>query len=456
MRKIFLHLFVCWGVMAGLAAPARAETIIRDAEIETMLRDWTAPVMRAAGLEPAAVKIILVQSPEINAFVAGGQNIFVYTGLLQKTDNAGEVVGVLAHEMGHIAGGHLIRTQGEMEKASYEVMLGTLLGIGAAIASGDGHAAGAAIGAAGTFAQRNLLTHSRAQESAADQAAVRFLKTAQINPNGLVTFMEKLVDQELLPTTQQNEYVRTHPLSRDRVMVLEAALADSPLRLKPLPSIWADQHARMKAKLVAFINPAQVPWLYADTDHSIAADSARAIAAYRQNQVQDALTKIDALIAREGQNPYFYELKGQMLLEFGRAGTAVPAYERAVALAPAQPLLTQALAQALLAVPRGTPEQISRAVELLETARVREDRSPRLYRLLATAYGRQGRDADAQVSLAEEALLQGRSADAKRLARAALAQPAALSRVSTRRAQDVLAELNDGEDAPSPPPAEGK
>lgn len=447
MPKAIFHLFVATVLLLATPGLARAEgsTLIRDAEIETDLKGWARPVMLAAGLDPDAVRIVLVQSPDINAFVAGGQNIFIYTGLIDKSQNAGEVLGVMAHEMGHIAGGHLVRSQGEMEKASYEMVLGTLVGIGAALATGNGQAAMAVTSGVGTFAQRNLLAHSRTQEASADQAAVRFLKTAGINPSGLVTFMQKLVDQELLPASQQNEYVRTHPISRDRVEYLESSLGDSPLRNKPLPAAWADQHARIKAKLLGFIMPQQVVWTYPDRDKSIPAEYARAIAAYRMNHIDEALSKADSLIAREPQNPYFHELKGQMLYDFGRVGQAVAPYARAVSLAPDQPLIKLSYAQALIETPNAGPDKLKQAASLLEQVKITESRNPRVCRQLGIAYGRLGREGEAQGALAEEAFLQGRFADARSLGNHALKQIPAADTRARRRVQDLLDQIDQAD-----------
>ena len=192
-KKAFFSLFIAAALMAG--TPVQAQTIIRDTEIENDMAEWLKPVFAAAGLSPDQVNIVLVQDSQMNAFVAGGANIFIYTGLLQKTENPGEVIGVVAHEMGHIVGGHLIRGKEKMEEASYESILSMILGAGAALATGDGGAIGA-VGAAGSsMAMRKYLSYSRAFESSANQAAVRFLDAAQINPTGLKTFMKSWKDR---------------------------------------------------------------------------------------------------------------------------------------------------------------------------------------------------------------------------------------------------------------------
>ena len=201
------------------AAQKRGQSLsrIRDTEIEAILKSWSAPIFKAAGLDPEGVHIILVKDDAVNAFVAGGSNIFVYTGRIEKTESPGELIGVIAHETGHIAGGHLIRSREAMERASYESMIGALLGLGAAIAGGNPSAASAGIAGSSTFAQRSYLAYSRVQESSADQAALSFLEKAQINPSGMESFMEKMKSDMYVPESQQSEYVRTHPLMENRM-----------------------------------------------------------------------------------------------------------------------------------------------------------------------------------------------------------------------------------------------
>lgn len=391
-------------------------SIVRDAEIENTLREWGTPVFKAAGLNPKAVNIILVQNDSINAFVAGGSNIFFYTGLITKSENPGEVVGVLAHETGHIAGGHLIRGRAAMERASYESMIGLLLGIGAAIATGDAGAASALSLGGGSIAQRNYLAHSRIQESSADQAALSFLEKAKINPSGLASFMDKLKAEIYVPRNQQSEYMQTHPLVENRLEILTRGVAQSQYKEKPLPAKWTDEHARIKAKLIGFTSPGQIPWVYGDSDQSIPAQYARAIAAYRANQVDDALSRIDVLIAAEPKNPYFQELKGQMLVDFGRVEQALPYYREAIKYEDS-PLFRIALGHALIeSAGQNNQAMLKEAVDNLEIAVVKEPRSTRVHRLMATALGRMSDDTGAKLHLAEEALLQRRFDDAKNMA----------------------------------------
>ena len=417
-----LCIYLIMNVSAAFAEQ-KPPSLIRDTEIESILKEWGAPIFKAADLNPDGVNIILVQSDIVNAFVAGGPNIFLYTGLISKTENPGELIGVLAHETGHIAGGHLIQTRDAMERASYESIIGTILGVGAAIVSGDASAVPALSLGGSSIAQRKFLAHSRVQESSADQAALSFIEKAKINPTGLATFMDKLKAEIYMPEDQQSEYIRTHPLVDNRIEALKRRIEESHLKDKKFPEKWKDQHARMKAKLIGFINPGQIPWIYDDQDKSVSAQYARAIAAYRNNTVNEAIERADALIKMEPDNPYFLELKGQMLVDFGRVKEALNYYKRASDLLPEAPLLSIALAHALIESTREDDKNIlSQAVEHLERALRDEPRSSRIHRLLATAYGRLGEKNKAKIHLAEEAVLQRRFAYATQHVEAVLAK----------------------------------
>lgn len=440
--KSVLGLFCLLVALGGSMIPARAAsgpamTIIRDTEIENTLKTWAEPVIRAAGLDPENVHIILVRDPAVNAFVAGGPNIFVYTGLLEKSLSADEVVGVLAHELGHIAGGHLIRGREAMEKASYEAMLGTILGIGAAVLTGQGQAGAAISAGSQSMALRNFLSHSRVQESSADQAALSFMQRARINPTGLLDFLGRLESEELLPTEAQSEYVRTHPLTRNRVETLREGVRKSEWKDKADPDSRREAHARIKAKLIGFISPERVAWTYDDRDHSVAARYARTIADWQLNHVDAALRGADGLLSAEPENPYFLEVKAQMLTEFGRVAAAIPVYQRALGILPDADLIRVDLARVMIETSGDDPKILTQAIAHLERAARGEDRSPLIQRLLATAWGKRGNEPVARLYLAEEALLQRRIPDARKLAEQALADLPKNSRERIR-ARDIL------------------
>ncbi len=435
----YTRLFVFVLLLIGIAAPgpARAQSIIRDTEIEDYMKSWFEPVFNAAGMNGDQVNVIIVEDPAVNAFVAGGANIFLYTGLIQKTENPGELLGVVAHELGHIAGGHLIRGREAMENASYESILGAIVGVGVAAAAGNAGAA-AVLGTGGaSMAQRRFLSTSRTYESSADQAALRFLNQAGLNPVGLKTFMEKLEDEELAPASQQSEYVQTHPMTRNRISSIENGVAQSMVKDKPLPAAWTDQHARMKAKLLGFMQPSQVVWAYNDLDTGIPSMYARAIANYRENNMKPALALADKLIAAEPKNPYFHEIKGQMLVDFGRLSEGMASYEKALALKPDAALIRIELAHAQIETAGNDGGKLKRAIDNLQRAQRAEPRSTSVHRLLATAYGRMGNEPAARLHLAEEALLQGKKDYAKGHADYAVANLPKGS-PDRLRAQDIL------------------
>lgn len=436
------------GALLLCPPPAAAQSrpsIIRDTEIENTLHEWSEPILQAAGMDRDSINIILVQSPDLNAFVAGGANVFLYTGLIERTENPGELIGVFAHELGHISGGHLISTSSAIERASYESILGMVLGIGAAIATGSGEAATAVIAGTSNYSMQKYLAHSRVNESSADQAAMTYLDKAQMNPSGLASFLEKLSSEELMPRAQQSEYVRTHPLTNTRIEAAESRTQNSPYKDKGWPAKWVEEHARMKAKLTGFINPARVSWVYNDQDHSIPARYARTIADYRNNNVNQAISGIDALIVEEPDNPYFHELKGQMLVDFSRVAEGIPSYRRAVELMPNAPLIRIAYAHALLENGQGNEGDIRMAIDNLERALVDEKRSAYANRLLATAHGRLGREDVAKVYLAEEAVLQRNYKYAKAQAESALRTLPSGSREALK-ARDVISYIDTQKD----------
>ncbi|MEI6985837.1 MAG: M48 family metalloprotease [Rhodospirillaceae bacterium] len=378
---------------------------IRDAEIEYIIRTYARPIFDAAGIDEDAVEIVLVKDQAINAFVAGGMNLFLNTGLLTECENPEQLIGVIAHETGHIAGGHLIRGHDAMEEASYEAILAMIVGAGVAIASGKAGAAAAVITGGQGLAQRNLLAFSRAQEASADAAAISFLDRAHITPRGFRDFMKKLAGQESLPLDRQAAYTRTHPLSRDRIDIADNALLNSRWKDAPMSSESIELFARLKGKLLGFIRPTLALHRYQQDDPSIAARYARAVALYQLGDLKTALPMIDALIDREPNNPFFYELKGQVLLENRRITDSLAPYRRSVALLPESGLLRGALAQALLET--NNPQFIEEALKHLQVATAKERGVAHLWRLVATGWGRKNNDGMVAYALAEEALARG-------------------------------------------------
>ena len=385
---------------------AQKISFIRDAEIEETIRLIAAPVFRAAGLNPSAIKVHLVNDKTLNAFVAGGQQLFLNTGLLMRSANAGQIIGVISHETGHIAGGHLSRTRQAMQNSSAQSIVAFVIGAAAAIGTGRPDIGQAIIAGGSQIGMRSFLQYSRTQEGAADQAAVRFLDAAGFSSRGLLEFMEVLEDQELLSPSRQDPYVRSHPIARDRIEFLRTHVAGSPYSDKPTPPKLEVMQLRMRAKLQGFLEPLAVTLRrYKATDDSLVSRYARAIAYYRKPDLDKALPLIDGLIAQHPTDPYFHELKGQMLFENGRVAEALEPYETATRLLPHAPLLRASLARVQLEL--NIPDLLEPAITNLRAVLREEKDSPFLWRQLAIAYGRNGQIGLSALAMAEEGMLKG-------------------------------------------------
>ena len=403
----------CAGVLVLLVALSSAQSrplsLIRDAEIETIIGAYAAPLFAAARLDPAAVEIKIVKSPHLNAFVAGGQRIFIFTGLLLAADRPDEVKGVIAHEVGHIAGGHLARLHDRLRHANAQAIVSTLIGLAAAIGSGRGEAGAAAIAGGQQVARRSLLQYSRTQESAADQAALGYLADTGSSPRGLLTFLEKLSDREALLVGDGDSYLLTHPLARERVALLRAQLDAAPIREAQPDAGELLAFARMKAKLRGFLDePAKTLRLYPAADSSQPARYARAIAYHRQAELAKALAEIDGLLAESPDDPFFHELAGQILFESGEAARAIAPLKRAVEILPA-PMLRLALARAQIAT--GDPRA---AIGHLQAVVETDPDATGGWRELAVAYGRDGQLGLSALASAEFSIRAGRQRDARR------------------------------------------
>lgn len=417
------------------AAQSRSPGLVRDAEVEGIIRAYATPLFQAAGLDASSVRIYLVNDDTLNAFVAGGMNLFMNTGLLMRAESANQIIGVIAHETGHMAGGHLARTQEALRNASTEAIIAFVLGM-AAVVAGQGQAGTAIIGGGTAMAQANVLQYSRTQESAADHAGVSYLDATGQSSRGMLEFFDILEGQELLLASQQDPYLRTHPLTVERMDFVRHHISTSAYSAAAEPQEFVDGYQRMRAKLIGFLRPLnRVLQDYPESDTSLPARYARAIAYYRAGNLDKALPMLDQLIAGEPDNAFFQELKGQILMEYGRGREAMPYYETAVRLAPHEPLLRLALAQVQLDTE--DPALNKDALGNLEEVTRIETRNPSAWRLLSIAYGRDGQIPMAALSLAEAALARGDKGEARLQADRALQQlpegsPAWL------RAQDIL------------------
>jgi len=398
--------------VVAFGSPAGAQGLIRDAEIENTIRAYTTPLFNAAGLDPDVVKVYVMNDRVLNAFVTSGQNIFITTGVLMRAEKPNQIIGVLAHETGHIAGGHLARMSDELRYATREAFAAQILGLLLAVGSGNA-GAGAAVGMGGVhIAERSLLSYSRTQEASADQAGVQFLDRTRQSSRGLLEFFQILGDQELVTSSRQDPYVRTHPLTRDRVEFVANHVANSTLSNLPDSPQFVDYYKRMRAKLFGFIEPLDRTLKeYGASDTSLPARYARAVGYYRVSQLDKAIPLVDGLIAEEPKNPYFHELKGQMLFENGRVKEALAPYQEMVRLAPNESLLRTGLAHVQIEL--NDPALVKPALSNLNAALSADDSNPVTWRLAATAYGLDNQMGMSSLSLAEYNLRIGRLVDAR-------------------------------------------
>ena len=401
-------------------ASAQGLPLVRDAEIEFHVRAWSDPVFAAAGLDARSVELYLVNEATINAFVAAGQNIFINTGLIVRAGSSDALVGVIAHEAGHIAAGHLVRTREAAEKAMLTGLATTLITIGASALGGGDDAI--SLGAAGmslgeNIANRVFLQHSRTAEYAADIAALQYLAAVGRPARPLV---ELLIALQAKEQTLENldPYARTHPLTQERIQqILDwtrgEAVPDSAARAAEQAT-----YDRIVAKIVAFTDPPEQTLRRYRADDSIAGRYARAIAHYRKSDLPAALAGLDSLLAQSPDDYYFHELRGQILLENGRVAEASESYRRAADLAPETALILVGFAQAELET--GNDSSLAEVTGVLGRVLDLEPTNAKAWRLLAVAHGRAGKDGLAMLATAEHALLRGRAADARRFAERAL------------------------------------
>lgn len=338
-----------FAICVGAASPAYALSFIRDAEIENYLREWEMPVWVAAGLDPAAMHIYLINSNQINSFVAAGQNIFIYTGLLMKADDANQVIGVMAHETGHIAGGDVIRGGMAMSKATVPMLIGMAVGVAAMIA-GAGSAGIGAMMLGQSAAESQYLQFSRAQESTADQRAITYLNRTHQSGEGLLHAFERLANERAMTANYDKTFISDHPADRQRIDELQNRVNASPWKnVKDSPAAIHEFHM-IQAKLIGYLdNPSDVLQRFPPSDISDEALYARAMAYFREPNMTMALKEINTLIQREPKNPYFWEMLGQIYVEMAQPEKGIAPYQKSVDLLPDAPLIRTALAQAQLA-----------------------------------------------------------------------------------------------------------
>ena len=402
------------GVLAGASLPAQARKgppIIRDAEIEQLLKEYAQPILRVAGLTRQNIQVVIVNDSSFNAFVADGRRIFINAGALLDADTPNQVIGVLAHEAGHIAGGHLARLHERLASASTQSAVAMVIGLGALVAasrSGGGNYSAlgqggmAALAGPNAAVQNSVFAYMRAQEEQADRAGVRFLTASGQSAKGMYVTFKRMANQGLYQARNINPYLQTHPMPGERVAALEGMAKASPYwNAKDPPELQA-RHDLMGAKLFGFLaSPAAVARRFPPSNNSLQAQYARAISVVRFGQPQAAQARVEALIHAQPQNPYFHELKGQMLLESGHPAEAIAPLREAVALAPNPALIQIMLGQALVA--SHDHAHLDEAVKVLQSALTRDPESADAFTQLAMAYGQKNDLAHADLASAEAA-----------------------------------------------------
>lgn len=406
-------------------AQQKGPPVLRDTETEQLLREYTRPILRVAGLEKQNIQMVIINDANFNAFVADGRRIFVNYGAILQSETPNQIIGVLAHETGHLAGGHLSKLREQLATAQTQMIIAMLLGAGAiAVGStrsssagnnGLANAGAAAIAGPQEMIRRTLLSYQRQQEENADRAGVKFLTATQQSPKGMYETFKRFTSESLFAARGADPYLQSHPMPAERVAALQEFAGTSPYWEKKDDPALQLRHDMVRAKISAFMErPETVYRRYPQTNDSLPARYARAISTYLHGDLRSALAQIDALIQVQPNNPYFYEVRGQALLESGKPAEAIPALRKAVALSNNAPLIEMLLGQALV----GTDNKAytDEAVRILRAAVAREPEAALGYTQLAMAYGRKGDYAEADLASAQAAYLRGDNKTARELA----------------------------------------
>ncbi len=416
---------VVLAVAPSLAAAQenRGPPVLRDAETEQLLRDYSRPILRTAGLERQNIQMVIINESVFNAFVADGRRIFVNYGAIMQSETPNQIIGVLAHETGHLAGGHLAKLREQLAAAQTQMIIAMLLGAGAMVAgarSGNSNggltnAGAAAISAPQEMIRRSLLSYQRQHEENADRAGVKYLTATGQSARGMYETFKRFSDEGLFAGRGADPYLQSHPMAIERVAALEGLARSSPYWDKKDDPALQLRHDMVRAKISAFMErPDTVYRRYPMSNNSLPARYARAIATYRHGDLRVAIAQIDQLIQEQPSNPYFYELRGQALLEGGKPVEAIAPLRKAVQLSNSAPLIEMLLGQALVA--SNNNAYTDEAINILRAAVARETEAPLGYSQLAMAYGRKGDYAQADLASAQAAYLRGDNKTARDLA----------------------------------------
>jgi predicted Zn-dependent protease len=404
-------------------AQAKGTPVLRDTETEQLLRDYTRPILRTAGMEKQNIQMVIINDSAFNAFVADGRRIFVNYGAMMQSETPNQIIGVLAHETGHLAGGHLSKLREQLAQAQTQMIIAMLLGAGALVAgsrggnanSGLANVGAAAVAAPQEMIRRTLLSYVRQQEENADRAGVKFLTATGQSARGMYETFKRFTNESLFAARGTDPYVQSHPMPAERVAALEELARTSPYWDKKDDPALQLRHDMVRAKISAFMERQDTVYRrYPLSNDSLPARYARAIATYRHGDLRSAVAQIDALIQQQPSNPYFYELRGQALLEGGKPVEAIAPLRKAVQLSNNAPLIEMLLGQALVA--SDNKAYTEEAIAILRAAVARETEAPLGYTQLAMAYGRKGDYAQADLASAQAAFLRGDNKTARDLA----------------------------------------
>jgi predicted Zn-dependent protease len=405
------------------AEQGKGPPVLRDAETEQLLRDYTRPILRTAGLEKQNIQIVIINDSTFNAFVADGRRIFVNYGALMQSETPNQIIGVLAHETGHMAGGHLAKLREQLAQAQTQMIIAMLLGAGALVAGARSNSTNGGLtnaGAAMTSApqeviRRTLLSYQRQQEENADRAGVKFLTATGQSARGMYETFKRFTNDSLFAAHGADPYVQSHPMPAERVAALEEMARSSPYWDKKDDPALQARHDMMRAKISAFMERQDTVYRrYPLSNDTLPARYARAITTYLHGDLHNALAQIDGLIQVQPNNPYFYELRGQALLEGGKPAEAIAPLRKAVHLSNNAPLIEMLLGQALVA--SNNKAYTEEAIAILRAAVGRETEAPLGYMQLAMAYGQKGDLAEADLASAQAAYLRGDNKTARDLA----------------------------------------
>ena len=391
-------------VRPAFAQADSGPSVLRDTETELLFKQMSTPLIVAAGLDPHSVNVVLLNDPEINAFVATGQTVYVQSGLLEATDNVNQLQGVVAHELGHVIAGDAIRS-GQGQKQATGISILSLVLAAAAIAAGAGDAAMGVMRAGQQAALGEFLAFTRALEATADATGARLLSKAGISGKGIIDFFGKLQNQEYrLAIYSKDSFDRDHPLSSERIQALDQKLRADPAWGKPTDPALEARFQRVKAKLLGYIDPKQAVIKYPESDQSVPAHLARAYAYHLGGYPQKAEGEADALLAKDPHDPFFLELKGQILLEGGKPKESLAPLREATQRSGDAPLIAAMLGHALVATE--DPKNFTEAKQILKVAVNRDNQDPFAWYQLGIIYEHEGDDARAALATAERSNLE--------------------------------------------------